>query len=100
MELNSVLLKQFTKFFAQLAAEDFAECSNRQKEARRGIDPSGTIESKAAGGNDVVHMGMMLEVLPPGMKHTQKSDIGSQVPGLASQLEHRRGAGAVEQIVE
>ena len=34
------------------------------------------------------------------MEHAEESDVGSQVPGIASQLEHRRGAGAVEQIVE
>jgi len=100
MELQSVLLKQFTQLLAELAAEDFAERSDRQKEAWRGIDPSGTVESQAAGGNDVVDMGMMLEVLPPCMEHAEESDVGSQVPGIASQLEHRGSAGAVEQIVK
>jgi hypothetical protein len=71
-----------------------------QEEAARGIDPSGAIESEAAGWNDVVDVGMMFEVLSPGMQHTEESDIGSQVLGIASQFEHRRGAGAVEQIVE
>ena len=73
---------------------------NRQEEASRGIDPSGAVESQAAGGNDVVDMGMMLKVLSPGMEHAEESDVGSQVLGIASQFEHRRGAGAVEQIVE
>ena len=59
MELQSVLLEQFTELLAELAAEDFADCSDRQEEAWRGIDPSGTVESQAAGGNDVVDMGMM-----------------------------------------
>ena len=59
MELESVLLEQFTELFAELVAEDFAECYDGQKEAWRGIDPSGAIESEAAGGNDVVDVGMM-----------------------------------------
>ncbi len=42
----------------------------------------------------------MLEVLSPGMEHANKSDVRSQVLGIASQFEHRRSAGAVEQIVE
>ena len=45
-------------------------------------------------------MGMMLKVLSPGMKHTEEPDVRSEVLGIASQFEHRRGAGAVEQIVE
>jgi hypothetical protein len=59
VELESVLLKQITQLFAEHVAEDFAECSDGQKEAWRGIDPSGAIESKATGGNDVVDVGMM-----------------------------------------
>ena len=43
---------------------------------------------------------MMLEVLSPGMEHAEESDVGSQVPGIASQFEHRRGADAIEQIIE
>ena len=58
MELQSVLLEQFTESLAELIAEDFAKCCDGQKEAWRGIDPSGAIESEAAGGNDVVDVGM------------------------------------------
>ena len=43
---------------------------------------------------------MMLKVLSPGMEHAEESDVGSQVSGIASQFEHRRGADAIEQIVE
>ena len=42
----------------------------------------------------------MIEVLSPGMEHAEESDVGSQVLGIARQFEHRRGAGAVEQVVE
>ena len=40
------------------------------------------------------------QVLSPSMEHAEESDVGSQVLGIASQFEHGRGAGAVEQIVE
>ena len=50
--------------------------------------------------HDVVDMGMMLKVLSPGMEHAEESDVGSQVLRIASQFEHRRGTGAVEQIVK
>ncbi|CAN5391381.1 hypothetical protein BH09PAT4_BH09PAT4_08960 [soil metagenome] len=100
MELEPVLFEQFTKPHPEPTAEAAAECLDGQEEAARGIDPSGAIESEAAGGNDVVDMGMMLEVLSPGMEHAEESDIGSEVFRIASQFEHRRGAGTVEQIVE
>src|ERR1039457_596630 len=84
----------------ELAAEDSTECLDGQEESTRRIDPSATIEGQAAGGNDVVDMGMMLEVLTPGMEHAEESDVGTEVLGIASQFEHRCGAGAVKQIVE
>ena len=93
-------MEEFAELPRELAAEDSAECLDRQEEAARGIDPSGTVGSETAGGNDVVDMGMMLEVLSPGMEHAEESDVGSEVLGVASQFEQRRGAGAKEQIVE
>ncbi len=59
MELEPVVFEQFTKPRPELAAEAAAKCLDGQEEAWRRIDPSGTIGSQAAGGNDVVDMGMM-----------------------------------------
>jgi hypothetical protein len=58
-----------------------------KKEARRRIDSSGAIESGAAGGNDVVDVGMMLEGLSPGMEQAEKSDVCSQVLWIAGKLD-------------
>jgi hypothetical protein len=58
MELEPVVFEQFTKPRPELAAEAAAKCLDGQEKASRGIDPSGAIESEAAGGNDVVDMGM------------------------------------------
>ena len=88
------------ELLAELAAEDSAQCVNRQEEAARRVDPPGVVESQAGGGNDVVDMRVMLEVLSPGMEHSEESDVGSQVLGITCQFEHGCGAGAAEQIVE
>src|ERR1017187_5953418 len=77
-----------------------AERLDGQKESARRVNPPGTIEGKAAGGNDVVYVGMNLEVLPPCMEHAEESDARSQVLGIASQFEQGSRAGAEEQIVE
>jgi len=50
VELESVLLEQFTELVAELVAEDFAECLDGQEETARGIYPSGTIGGKASAG--------------------------------------------------
>ena len=82
-------MEQFTEFVRELVAEDFAECLDGQEESARRVDPYATIGSKASSGNDVVYMGMMLEVLPPGMEHAEESDVCSQVLGIARKFEHR-----------
>ena len=58
MELQSVLLEQFTEFLAEFTGEDLAECVDGQEESGRGVNPSGTIEGKAACGNDEMYVGM------------------------------------------
>jgi hypothetical protein len=41
-------------------------------------------------------MGMMLEVLSPGVEHSEESTIGTEMLGIASEFEQRSGAGAEE----
>src|SRR5258705_5470956 len=79
MELKPVLLEEFTKPHPEPAAEAAAECLDEQEKASRGIDPTGAIRSQAAGRNDVVDMGMMLEVLSPGMEHAHETGVRSPV---------------------
>ena len=58
MEMESILFEKLPQFLTELAAEDLAECLNGQEESGRGVDPSGTIGGKTAGGNDVVDVRM------------------------------------------
>jgi hypothetical protein len=74
---------------AEVVAEDTAKPLNGQEESMRRINPSGTIEGKTASGNDVVYVGMNLEVLSPRVEHAEEPDVRSQVPGIASQFEQR-----------
>ena len=74
MELQLVLLKELLKSGCELAAEDAADCTDRQEESVGRSDPSGAIGSKTASGNDVMYVGMMLKVLAPGMKHAKKPE--------------------------
>src|ERR1700730_15393567 len=98
MELEPVVLEEFTKPHPEPAAEAAAECLDGQEKTARGIDPSGAGGSEAAGGNDGVAIRMLREVLSPGMEHAEESDVGSQVLRVASQFEHRRGADAIEEV--
>ena len=69
MELKSVLFEKFMQFLAELVAEDLAECFDGQEESPRRVYPSGTIKGKAAGGNDVVYVRMVLKVLSLSLIH-------------------------------
>ncbi len=100
MELQLVLLEELLKSGCELAAEDAAECTDGQEESVGRSDPSGAIGSKAASGNDVMYVGMMLKVLAPGMEHAKKPDLCSQMLWIAGKFEQRRRAGSEEQIVK
>jgi hypothetical protein len=85
---------------SELAAEDTAECANGQEETVRRSDPSRAIGSKSASGNNVMDVGMMLKVLPPGMQHAKKSSLCSQMLRVTGKFEQCRCAGSEEQIVK
>jgi hypothetical protein len=78
VELELVLLEELLKSGCELAAEDAAKCTDGQEESIGRSDPSGAIGSKAASGNDVMYVGMMLKVRAPGMEHAEKPDLCSQ----------------------
>jgi len=100
VELELVLLEELLKSGCELAAEDTAECTDGQEESVGRSDPSGAIGSKAASGNDVMYVGMMLKVLTPGMKHAKKSDVCSQVLRVSSKFEECCCTGSEQQIVK
>jgi hypothetical protein len=43
---------------------------------------------------------MMLKSLVPGVEHAEEADLGSQVPGIASDLQQSGSAGVKEQVVD
>jgi hypothetical protein len=71
----------------ELATKDAAENADGQEETGRSSDPSRVIDGKAAGRHDAVDMGMVLEVLSPGVQDAEQSDIGAQVLRVASNFQ-------------
>src|ERR1035437_8136432 len=100
MELQPVVLEQLTELVTKCIAEDFTECLDGQEESRRRVDPSGTVEAQAASGDDVMDVGMMLEVLSPTMEHAEEPYDRAEVSWVTGSFEQRRGTGAKEQIVK
>ena len=46
-----------------------------------------------------MHVGMMLQILPPGVQHSQDADLGAQVPWMGGDLLECASRGAEQQAV-
>src|ERR1039458_7297950 len=83
----------------ELAAEDTAEHADGQEEGAPGGDPSGVIRRQTTGGQYAVDMGMKLQALIPGVQHAEEANLGTEMPGIASDLKQGLGAGMKQQVV-
>jgi hypothetical protein len=91
------LLERFDKF----AAEDLAENPHGKKEiVPSWVYPVRVIPRQAAGGHDAVNMRMMLELLIPGVKDTEKADLGAEMSGVGGNFKQCVGTGAEDQSVD
>src|ERR1035441_4642695 len=84
----------------KLAAEDTAEHFDGKEEGAAGGDPGGGGRSEAAGGEHAGDMGMMLKSLVPGMEHAEEADLGSKMPGIASDLQQSCSTGVKQQVID
>ncbi len=98
LELSSgmSLLKRGQEF----PAEDLAENPFREKEiAGSGVYPLRVIRRQPAGSHDAVNMGMMLELLIPGVEDTKEADLGAEMLGIRGSFDQGFGAAAEQQTV-
>src|SRR6516225_1176397 len=100
VELECAGLKGGLESGNKLAAKDTAEHFDGQEEGSARGYPAGVIRNEAASGQHAVNMRMMLESLVPSVEHAEEADLGSQVPGIASDLQQSGSAGVKEQVVD
>jgi len=100
VELELAFVERSPKPGEELAPEDTAEHLDRQEERTARRDPAGVIRCQAAGGDDAVHVWMMLETLVPGMEHAEEADLRAQVSRIACDLEQRGGTGPEQQAID
>jgi hypothetical protein len=60
----------------------------------------GVIERQAASGNDAMDMRVNIELLTPGVQHTEETNFRAEVSRIASDFEKCFRAGAKQEIVE
>ena len=58
------------------------------------------VRSETTGGQNAVDMGMMLQALIPGVEHAEEANLGSKVPGIASDLLQSCSTAVKQQVVD
>ena len=87
MEAELLLTEEALQTSNELAAKDAAEYLYRKEEMVFGMNPARVVWRKTAGWNDAVHVGMRLQVLPPGVKHTEEADLRAEMFRIGGDLE-------------
>jgi len=91
---------EFAEARHELAAEDTAEDFDGQKESVRCGDPALVVGTESAGRDDAVNMGMVQQLLIPGVQYAEESDLRTKVFGISGDLEQGLGAGAEQQAID
>jgi hypothetical protein len=84
----------------ELAAEDAAEHADCQEEGTPGGDPTGVIRCQATGCNYAVDVRMKLQALVPAVQHAEETNLGAEMPRVASDFKQGLSAGVKEQAVD
>src|SRR5207302_6093736 len=73
---------------------------DRQKEARSAGNPAGPVDRRPATRHDTVDMGMMMQVLSPGVQDGYEPDLGAEMPGIGGDDAQRLGSGGEQDAVD
>jgi hypothetical protein len=85
---------------AELGAEDGGEGLDGKQEVLSGGQPGLTIRGKAASGDEVVNVGVVAEVAPPGMEDADEADLPADEARVLGQVLEGGGRSAEEEVVE
>jgi len=100
MEAKLALTEVVLESGDKLAAKDATEHLDGKEEGVAWLDPVGVIDRQSAGGHHTMDMGMMLELLIPGVEHAKEADLGAQMFGIASDFEKGLGTGLEQEMVQ
>lgn len=80
--------------------EALAEHLHGQEVVGTGMDPAPGIGGKSTGGDEAVNVGMMGEVLRPGVQHRGEADLSAKVTRIRSNLQQGLSRGMEEKVIE
>src|ERR1035441_1066137 len=98
-KLKRTLAECMLQTVDELPAKDLAENLGWEKGVAW-MDPPLAIGRKAAGGHHAMNVGMVLQVLPPGVQDAEETDLGAQVAGVGRHLQQSLSAGAKQQVID
>jgi hypothetical protein len=84
----------------ELATKDLTQYRFGQEVVVRRADPAGVIERETSGGNHTMNVGMKPDLLIPCVQHTEKTNLCTEVSGIASNFEKSFRAGTKQEIVD
>jgi hypothetical protein len=82
MKVHSALGDGLAQGGEKGAAEAATEYLDREEEVPGARQPSRAIPGEATGGDEAMHMRMMMELLTPRVQHTQKAELRTQMLGI------------------
>src|SRR5438876_186417 len=100
MELQLAVAKGALESRNKLATKDATEHLDGKKEGVASFDPVGVISGESAGRDHAMDMRVKLELLIPGMQHTEEANLCAEVFRIASDFEKRFRTGAKQKIVD
>ena len=71
-----------------------------EKEGGAAADPALPIRRDATAGDDAMQMGVKKQILSPGVKDGEKTDLRAQMLGIAGNGEQSFGRGMEQNVVE
>ena len=84
----------------ELTAKNAAEHFHRQEERVARVNPALMVGREAAGWDHAMNVRMNLQILPPGMQHTEEADLSAEMLRIGSNLQECGGTGVEQDVID
>jgi hypothetical protein len=84
----------------KLSTKDFTEHFDGKEERVLGVNPARLVRRNTAAGNDAVDVRMEQEILAPGVKDAEETDLGTEMLEAPRNLAESFSDGAEQEVVE
>src|ERR1700710_1248054 len=100
VEMQRTRVEGMAQLFKKQAPEQAREYPHGQEVTGATGDPVLAVRGDASARHHAVHVGMMLQVLPPGVQERDEADLSAEMFRIGSDRAQGFGAGAEQDVVE